>query len=256
MKKLAFKLVGLLFLLVIIALIALFFSLNSIVKRGVETKGPTITKVDVKLASVNLSPFSGQGQLTGLVVGNPPGFSSDPAIKVGAVKVALKPSSVFSDTILIDHIYVEMPEINLEGNLKGSNLSKILDNIQSSTPSEPGAAGPEEKKAPKKMQIGDLKITGGKIIVNMSALGLKTKTAALPEIHLTELGKDSGGITARELSLKLTKVILDNVLASAGGIAADLQKGLADPKGALKEALQQTNRTPKEVKDALKKLKL
>jgi len=255
MKKLILKLIGVLFLLLVVVLAGLFFSLNSIVKRGVETKGPAITKVDVKLASVNLSPFSGQGQLTGLVIGNPPGFGSEPALKVGAVKVALKPSSVFSDTILIDHIYVEMPEINLEGNLKGSNLSKILDNIQSSTPSDPGLPGPE-KDASKKMQIQDLRITGGKIIVNMSALGLKTKTASLPEIHLTELGKDSGGITARELSQKVAKLILENVLASAGGIVGDLQKSLADPGQAVKDALQQTNLVPKEVKDVLKKLKL
>ena len=102
----------------------------------------------------------------------------------------------------------------------------------------------------------DLRITGGKIIVNMSALGIKTKTASLPEIHLTELGKDSGGITARELSQKVAKLILENVLASAGGIVGDLQKSLADPSQALKDALQQTNGTPKEVKDVLRRLKL
>ena len=56
--------------------------LNGIVKKGVETAGPMITKVDVKLDGANISIFSGSADLKGLFVGNPPGYTTDSAIKV------------------------------------------------------------------------------------------------------------------------------------------------------------------------------
>jgi uncharacterized protein involved in outer membrane biogenesis len=246
MKKVIVKVLGLFLLLVVVALVGLYFSLNSIVKKGMETKGSTITKVNIKVGGVNLSPFSGQGQITRMVIGNPEGFASESAIKVGDVKVALKPTSVFSDTILVDYIYVEAPEITFEGKINGNNLSKILDNIQNSTPTASGGG------AAKKIQIGDLKITGGKIHLNMSSVGIKPTTESLPEIHLTDLGKESGGITPRELSQKLAKVILDEVIASSGGTIT--AKGVMDSaKGLSKEPLEQVDKATKGLKDLLKK---
>jgi hypothetical protein len=43
--------------------------------------------VEVRLASVKVSPFSGSGQLAGLVIGNPTGFKTEFAIKAGEINV-------------------------------------------------------------------------------------------------------------------------------------------------------------------------
>ena len=85
MKKMIPKLLGALLVLMLVALIGLYFSLNAIVKKGMESKGSAITKTDIKIGGVNLSLFSGQGQMTGMVIGNPEGFASESAIKVGDV---------------------------------------------------------------------------------------------------------------------------------------------------------------------------
>src|SRR5262245_8604885 len=111
MKKLFLSVVAILVVLLVAVLVVVYFSLNTIVKRGVETVGPTITKVEVKLGAVNLSPFSGRGELSGLVVGNPEGFKSASALSVQEVRVALKPKSVFSEPIVVDEISVKAPEI-------------------------------------------------------------------------------------------------------------------------------------------------
>ena len=99
--------------------------LNSIVKKGVETAGPIITKVDVKLGSASISPFSGSAELRKLCVGNPPGYKTDSAIKVEDVSVSLKPMSVFSDKVVIERINIKAPEITLEGTLGNNNLTTI-----------------------------------------------------------------------------------------------------------------------------------
>jgi hypothetical protein len=51
--------------LVVAAVVAAGFFLGAIIKKGVETAGPMITKTDVKLDSANLALLSGSGQLKG-----------------------------------------------------------------------------------------------------------------------------------------------------------------------------------------------
>src|SRR6188768_4074490 len=111
MKKWIFRIIGVVVILLIIALVLVFINLNSVVKKGVETVGPRLTKVDVRLDAAKLSPLNGNGELSGLFVGNPEGYKTPSAIQVGNVKVALKLSSALSDTIEVDEINIQAPEI-------------------------------------------------------------------------------------------------------------------------------------------------
>jgi hypothetical protein len=113
-----------------IAVFAVFYFLNDLVKGGVEKVGPQLTKGDMRLAKANISPFSGKAQLTGLFVGNPQGWKTESAIKVGDVKVALDVRSALSDVVTVESILIEGPEITYEGGLGGSNIGKILENIE------------------------------------------------------------------------------------------------------------------------------
>src|SRR5687767_4038093 len=99
-KKLWFRILLGLFALVIIGLVAAYLYLDVIVKRGVEKVGPAITKTEVKLDGVHISPFSGNGEVKGLVVGNPEGFKTPSAIQVRSVAVALEPGSVMGDKVI------------------------------------------------------------------------------------------------------------------------------------------------------------
>src|SRR5258707_15050984 len=111
MKKLLFRVGLIVALLLMVGLVVAFFSLNSIVKKGVETLGPQMTKVEVRLGSADISPLSGSGRLKKLFVGNPEGYKTPSAIQIGSVKVAVKVGSVLSDTIVVDEINIQAPEI-------------------------------------------------------------------------------------------------------------------------------------------------
>src|SRR5881397_1589277 len=95
----------------------------------VEAVGPKITGTTVKLDSVDLSPFSGQGRLKGLVVGNPPGFQAERAFKLADAKVHVNLKSALSDKLIIEEILIDGPEITYEAGPSGSNLSKIQQNV-------------------------------------------------------------------------------------------------------------------------------
>ena len=90
-------------LVVVIALV-LVGKINPIVKSGIEKTGPVILKAPVTLKEVNISFFSGSGELKGFTVGNPEGYKTDYAFHVDRLKVDLDVKSVTSDKIHELHI--------------------------------------------------------------------------------------------------------------------------------------------------------
>jgi hypothetical protein len=53
----------------------------------------------------------------------------------------------------------------------------------------------------------------------------QSATVPLPEIHLKNLGKDSDGITAAELSKQVLQAVLQKAIEQAGPVLLDMSKG-------------------------------
>jgi uncharacterized protein involved in outer membrane biogenesis len=232
MKKIILRLLIALVVVAILAVLAVGLFLDKAIKSGVETLGPRLTKVDIKLQSVSLSLLSGSGTIKGLVVGNPEGYQTPSAINVGEASLALKPSSLLSDKVIIKSIKVQGPEITFETDLKNNNLSKILSNVQKATgggqtepakPQEPSQ--PKEAKPAKKLQVDEFIITGGKIRVSVTALGGGSATVPLPDIHLQDLGTGPDGITPAELTQRVLDAIQQRAKEAASGAVADIGQG-------------------------------
>jgi uncharacterized protein involved in outer membrane biogenesis len=234
MKKLLIRVSIALVILIILGIIAIGLFLDSAIKKGVETVGPMVTKVAIKLDGVSLSLLSGSGSVKGLVIGNPEGFKTPFAIQVGRASLALQPGSLLSDKIVIRSVEVEAPQVTFETDLRANNLSRILANVQAATggggsasagtakPAEP--APPTEAKPAKKLQVDLFHISGGTINVSVTALGGKSVTVPLPEIRLTGLGQGPEGITAAELTKRVLQAIEKEAATAAGPAVADLSK--------------------------------
>ncbi|HLX94935.1 MAG TPA: hypothetical protein VKU37_04250 [Verrucomicrobiae bacterium] len=215
-KKILWGAVLALVVLAIVGSIIASTSLGNIVKQEVETVGPKITKVSIKLDELHLSLWTGSAEVKGLVVGNPEGYQTPQAISAGLIAVGVNPLSVLSDKIVVRSLHMESPEITFEGGLGGNNLSKIMDNVnaaaknaaQSGSPVSTGAT--PRAKPSKKLEVDDFLITGAKVHVNLTELGGKETTLSLPPIHLTDLGKNADGITATEL----TRSVLDAIMTA------------------------------------------
>jgi hypothetical protein len=212
MRKNITRIAVILVVCLIALVIVVTLSLGSIVKRGVEKVGPQVTKTDVTLGGANLSVLSGSGTLKEFVVGNPQGYSTPHAFKVGEVAVGVKPRSVFADKIHVTHVKVLAPEITFEGALgQANNLSKILENVKAvDQQTEKGPVPDPKAQGPaRKFQVDDFLISGATVNVNINMLGAKPMTVTIPDIHFANLGTGPDGITAAEL----TKKILDEVTA-------------------------------------------
>ena len=226
MKTIFFRVALALLILLLVAVVGIALFMDGAVKRVVEKFGPTITKVDVRVGSVSLSLLSGSGKIKNFVLGNPAGYKTPSAINIGLASLSLKPSSVLSDKIVVTSVNIQGPEIMLEGDLTGNNLSKILANIDEATGAgQDPTAHKDNGKPAKKLQVDDLIISGGKIHLQLNMLGGRSATVPLPEIHLTNLGKGSDGLTAAELSKRVLREILQAATKAAAISLGDLSKG-------------------------------
>jgi hypothetical protein len=221
MKKIIVRVVIGAAVLLVVAVAAIWISLGSIVKKGVETVGPQITKVDVKLDSASVSILGGAGSIKGLTVGNPPGYTSPHAISVGTASLSVKPMSVLSDKVIVRSIKVEGPEVIFEGNPLNNNLSKILDNVNASSGSE-GQSTPEDA-AGKKLQVDDFHIIGAKV-----RIGANSTPIPIPDIHLTGLGQGPEGITAADLTQRAIKELVMATMKAASTQISELGKTLKE----------------------------
>ena len=176
--KTLLKVGAVLVVLFIIAVLVVTANLDKMIKAGVETMGPEITGTSLTLESVDLSLLSGEGRLKGLVVGNPPGFQTERAFKLGDARVKVDLKSALSDKLVIEEILIDGPEITYEAGASGSNLNKIQENVAAFA-KKAGASGGAEAKAEKK-EAGHKKVQINHFIlknaqVNASATLFKGK---------------------------------------------------------------------------------
>ncbi len=224
MKKILLSLVALIVVLVAASLGYLYFSLNSLVKKAVETVGPTITKTDVRLASASLSPFSGSGKLSGFLIGNPEGFKGPFALKLGSIAVSVDKATLLKEPIVVNSVVINAPEVMLIGTLGGTNIQKLTKNIQSSGSS----SSKEEKTTPsssKKFVVKEVVISGAKLHLAASALDQKvSQTIPLPDIHLHNIGTAGKGVSARDVALQIINPLLNEALKQ--GVTALGKQGI------------------------------
>ncbi len=228
MKKNLIKLVIIVAILLVAAIVILFLSLNSVVKKGVETVGPQVTKVAITLDSVSISVLSGKGTIKGMVIGNPEGYKTESAIRMGEATLQLAPKSLLSDKIVVNKISVVAPEITFEGSLEGSNLTKLLANVEEFTASLPSQGSGKGSGAGRKLQVDDFSITGAKVSLSMNLLGGKKMSVPLPTIHLENLGTGPEGIAAGELIKQVLSIVVTSTTKEVAGALGKLGEGATE----------------------------
>ncbi len=236
MKKLLY-IGGALLVVIAIGLYFLFSSLNSIVKAAVEKVGSDATQAQVRLKEVDIQIASGKGAMRGLMVGNPAGFKTERAFNLGEISLQVDVGSVTKDTIVIKEIVISSPEVTYELARGGSNIDALQRNVNAYTAQKSKGSG----EGGKKLVIENLYVRNGKVNVSATALGRKTMTIPLPDIHLTNIGKQSGGATADQVTQQVLSAIgqsatkaatslpdIAKLAGSAKESATDAAKGAAE----------------------------
>ncbi len=237
MKKLL-MFIGALALIAIGLAIAAMLSANPLIEKAVNTVGPKILRTNVHLDKANVSFLSGSGSLEGLFIGNPQGFSSPHAITLGTADVAIDIWSLTKDVVVIDSIVIDNPDLIYERSASGDNFTALLANVKKAAEAATGAQGNTASKgdgssSESKVVIRDLRITNGKVTMALADLGGKGVALPLPEIHLTDIGERSGGVSPAEA----IQTVLAAISATTGNT---VQQGLDAATQEIGSAVQDT----------------
>ena len=262
MKKWIFIGLGAIVVLLIVVVVVGISKLGPIVKMAVNTYGPKITDTELHVDDVGISIFSAEAKLKKFFLGNPTGFKSPSAMKVGSVYVDVDEGSLTKDTIIIKKIEVVGPEITYEKRGKTDNFKSILNNVQKNVPKgEPAKKEPAKEGPGKQLIINDFIIKNGKVNLAVEmpggVLGDQEIKADLPDSHLKDIGKKKGGASPAEVAKEIFAALygkitspnvmgaLNDQLKKLGGVGVETiektakegLKGATDVvKGAEKEA--------------------
>ncbi|MGH8680094.1 MAG: hypothetical protein ACREVP_01120 [Burkholderiales bacterium] len=204
--------------LAVVALVAagvwLYLSLDHVVKRAIEKYVPEILQATVELDEVRLAPADGAGTLRGMRIGNPKGFRAPHAATVGTITLAIDPTTVVKDVVLVRRIAVERPSITYEPGPKGSNFDVFQRNVERYV----GAAGKSaDAKGGRRLIVESLTIRGARVTyAPQVGRGTATISFDLPDIQLRNVGKERGGVTPGELA----KIVVDALAARIAEVMA------------------------------------
>jgi uncharacterized protein involved in outer membrane biogenesis len=198
--------------------VAVYFcmpSMESIVKKVVHKYGSEITGTNVTLGGLNISPTKGVASVKRVKIGNPKGYKSKNMFYLKELDAKLNISSLTDDTIIIESITIDNPEITYEmKTLTQSNITEILDNVKANTAkpaSEPKKSAPakKDKGEGKKVIIKTLTVTNGQIEAVVGAGSVKAPIkVALPTIQMKNIGQEKKGASVAEtISTVLTKIL-------------------------------------------------
>ena len=277
--KILLKILAGLVVLLVIAVVALILFLNKAVLTAVNEAGPAALGVPVTLKQADIRPFRGKMSLSGFHLGNPEGFKTDGLLDLGSIRIRVDLGSLKTDTIIVREIAIDGLVLTYEKGLRNSNLGALIDQLSAGKEEEPsGQEKPEEppageEKPAKKVIIEKLSITGSRMNFSFTGAAALTGGGAipihLPPITLTDLGKESDGLTLTEAIEKILNAIAEvatSAISGAGKLlgtgagavgegAADAGKAVVDTAADAGKALgNAASDAGKAVGDALKNI--
>lgn len=237
--------IGVIVLLLVVAggVYYVFSNLNEIVRTAVEEAGSRSTSVAVTLGEVDINIGDASAAMGNLNVANPAGFETDYAFNLGAIKVSIDSDSIGQNPVVVKEVVVTSPKVIYEVGDGLSNIETIQANVdrfikdtvgESSGGGETASSGEEQK-----VVINNLYIRGAEVSVSAPFLGGEALGTTVPDIHLTDIGKDDGGADPAEVASQVIDQLLAGVTGAVGSLNLDdLAKGATEALEGATEALE------------------
>ena len=182
-------------------------SLDSIVRRTIQTEATNSLKLRTTLSRAHLSLLGGKLDLKGLRIASPPGFSSPDMLDLGAVDVAVKYDQLRKDPIHVESLTIDRPKFVIEQSHGALNFKKAIDRI----PPSQGSSG-----KPMKLVIDEVNVRDAQVIIRPGLPGMAQEmTVSVPSIALKNVGSGRGSQNGAAI-----KDVVSEVIAALAGSAA------------------------------------
>ena len=178
--------------------------LNTSVAAGIEGVGNEATQTPVNVDDVEISIFSGKGEIRNLTIDNPDGFNTGYAFALDRIAIHLDIASVRQDVIVIHEISIDGARLIAEQKLRRNNLRQILSNLRAF------ADTGEETEWPANLVIEELHFTNAQ--VTLHAPLISEKIIDIPDVHASDIGRTSVGVSIPEAPLRILEPLITEVL--------------------------------------------
>jgi len=192
--------------LLVILFLGITFSLDRIVKSGIESFGSDITGTQVQVESVSISPISGAGTISGFTVANPGDFEGELMMSITEFSISLDVMSLLSDKILIHEIILSEPGFYVEQTVSGNNVLQILEHID---------AVAESETSEKTMIIERFYMENAEIYVGASFGEDVEASYVIESLELRNIGREGGNTDTIQTISNLADKVAEEVLSEA-----------------------------------------
>ena len=206
--------------------------LGPVVKPIANAAVPKATKTTFNLGHLSLNPYTGRFELGDLRLGNPEGYSEPQALAVSNIVVDVAMTTVCGkyvhiEEVLVDGVFVSIVKggennvdniLQIQYNVAGGKEKYEENQARAKAEKEARMAEPE-KPVEKKSGEGK-KVVIDKLTLNDISVKYGLITIPVPSITLTDLGKESGGMSLEDLGSVIWESILNAALAVGDGAKA------------------------------------
>jgi uncharacterized protein involved in outer membrane biogenesis len=197
----------------------LSLSIDSMVQSSLENTTAEVLNTSVDVEDVSISLLNGSGTITGFTIHNPEGFSDKPAARLQEISIRMEVSSLLSDTVIVEEIRVEKPELYYEQKATGNNFDALTNSMGGSSSSNTN------------LIVDYLLVENGQVTLTADIGSEKSVMAKFSKIELEGIGR-SGNNTMEQTIQQILKPVLEKALQEAA------TQGLMDKaKDALKDML-------------------
>ena len=211
--------------LVILALGAGAFYLDTIAARALQSGTESATGVPVSVGGTRVKLVAGRFQVRELDVSNPKGYASPSFFVLQNLYFEVPPRALLGDPIEISQITIDGVELTLERKGIKTNAGVILANLAAA--GESGATESSEAAGPGVI-IETLVIRNAR--ANLRLVPGKDVTISLPEIRLKGVGRGEGEVSS--IAQVITTILIATIDATTGraalpsAVQAELRRGL------------------------------
>ena len=199
----------------------LSLSIDSMVQSSLESTTAEVLNTSVDVEDVSISLLNGVGTITGFTIHNPEGFSEKPAAKMKEISIKMKVSSLLSDTVIVDEVRIQKPELYYEQKATGNNFDALT-----------GSMGGSSSSSDTNLIVDYLLVENGQVTLTADIGSKNSVMAEFSKIELEGIGR-SGNNAMEQTIQQILKPVLDKAVQEAA------TQGLMDKaKNALKDMLE------------------
>lgn len=200
-------------LLLVVAGVAVYFYLDSIVKHAVERQSTSSLNLATTLDSARLSLLGGKVNLHELQIASPQGFAAPHMFELGQLGLQVSYGQLRQDPVRINKILIDQPRFVLE-NVDGKmNFKAAMDQMPKSDGSSP----------PKKVIIDELTISNATVDVRLGKIpglgDVKPISVTVPSFTLKNIGNSDNaqnGAAIKDVVMQIATALSAKVSESGG----------------------------------------